>query len=43
MTPVNLFRILFDSYLQTDFGKLEDVTWITPQNSRELLQVTEVF
>ena len=42
LTPVNLFRILFDTYLQTDFGKLEDVTWITPQNSRELLQVTEV-
>ena len=43
MTPVNLFRILFDNYLQTDYGKLEDVTWITPQKSRELVRVTEVF
>lgn len=43
MTPVNLFRILFDTYLQTDYGKLEDVTWITPQHSRELVRVTEVY
>jgi hypothetical protein len=43
LTPVNLFRIIFDTYLQADYGKLEDVTWITPQNSRELVRVTEVF
>lgn len=43
MTPVNLFRILFDSYLRTDYGTLEDVTWITPQKSRELVRVMEVF
>ena len=43
MTPVNLFRILFDTYLQTEYGTLEDVTWITPQHSRELVRVTEVY
>ncbi len=43
MTPVNLFRILFDTFLQTDYGKLEDVTWITPQNSRELVRVSEIY
>ena len=42
ITPVNLFRILFDACLETDYGKLEDVTWITPQNSRDLVRVVEV-
>ncbi len=42
LTPVNLFRILFDTYLETNYGTLEDVTWITPQQGGALMKVTEV-
>lgn len=43
LTPVNLFRIIFDTYLKSGYGKLEDVTWITPQQSRELVRVAEIY
>ena len=42
LTSVNLFRILFDTYLDTSYGKLEDATWITPQQGGALMKVTEV-
>lgn len=43
LTPVNLFRIIFDTYLGTDFGKLEDVTYLSPRDSHELVRVTEIY
>ena len=43
LTPVNLFRIIFDTYLETDYGTLEDATFLAPQNSHELVRVTEVY
>lgn len=42
LTSVNLFRIIFDTYLETNYGKLEDATWITPQQGGALMKVTEV-
>lgn len=42
LTPVNLFRIIFDTYLNTSYGRLEGVTWLTPENSRELVRITEI-
>jgi len=43
LTPVNLFRIIFDTYLETGYGKLEDATYLSPQNSDEIVRITEVF
>jgi hypothetical protein len=43
LTPVNLFRIIFDTYLETNYGKLEDVTYLSPQNSDEIVRITEVY
>lgn len=43
LTPVNLFRIIFDAYLETDFGRLEDATFLAPQNSDEIVRITEVY
>ena len=33
---------VFDTYLKTSYGKLEDATWITPQKGGALMKVTEV-
>ena len=43
LTPVNLFRIIFDTYLDTGYGKLDDVTFLSPRNSQELVRITEVY
>ena len=43
LTPVNLFRIIFDTYLETEYGRLEDATYLSPPNSHELIRVTEVY
>ena len=43
ITPVNSFRVIFNKYLGTTFPLLEDVTYLTPQNSRELVRVEEVY
>ncbi len=43
LTPVNLFRIIFDTYLETNYGRLEDVTFLSPRDSQELVRVTEVY
>ena len=43
VTPVNLFRILFDAWLKTDYGRLEDATWLRPQDGEELVKITEVY
>ena len=43
ITPVNTFRIIFNKYLGTAFPLLEDVTYLTPQNSGELVRVEEVY
>lgn len=43
ITPVNLFRAVFNKYLGTDYTRLEDVTYLSPQNSTEIVKVTEVY
>jgi len=39
VTPVNTFRILFNKYLETNYSLLEDVTYLSPQNSAEIIRV----
>lgn len=43
MTSVNLFRVLFDHYLKTDYGRLEDVSWFTRPDERELVKIDTVY
>lgn len=42
ITPVNTFRIIFNKYFGADYKMLEDVTYLSPQNSTEIRRITEV-
>ena len=42
ITSINTFRVLFNKYLKTEFEMLEDVTYLSPRNSTELVRITEV-
>lgn len=42
ITPVNSFRLFFDSYFQTDYGLLEDrVFYSTPEKPYTLIEITD--
>lgn len=43
ITPVNTFRILFNKYLGTAYEMLEDVTYISPPDSTEIVRVDEAY
>lgn len=43
ITSVNLFRVLFDHFLKTEYGRLEDVSWFTRPGERELVKVDSVY
>jgi hypothetical protein len=43
ITPVNSFRVIFNKYLGGDYTMLEDVTYLSPQKSTEIIRVEEVY
>ena len=43
ITPVNTFRVIFNKYFGTQFDLLEDVTYLSPQHSTEIVRVEEVY
>jgi hypothetical protein len=44
VTPVNSFRIIFDSYFQTNYGLLEDkIFFSTPEKPFTLIEITDLI
>lgn len=43
ITPVNTFRVIFNKYLGGDYNILEDVTYLSPQKSAEIVRVDKVY
>ena len=44
VTPVNSFRIVFDSYFQTNYGLLEDkIFFSTPEKPFTLIEITDLI
>ena len=43
ITPVNTFRVIFNKYFNTHLEILEDVTYLSPQHSTEVVRVEEVY
>ncbi len=43
ITPVNTFRVIFNKYFGTQLDLLEDVTYLSPQHSTEIVRVKEVY
>jgi hypothetical protein len=42
ITPVNTFRVIFNKYFGGNYEMLEDVTYLSPQGSAEIIRVDKV-
>jgi hypothetical protein len=42
ITPVNTFRVIFNKYFGGNYEMLEDVTYLSPQGSTEIIRVDKV-
>lgn len=40
---MNSFRVIFNKYFGTQFDLLEDVTYLSPQHSTEIVRVEAVY
>lgn len=42
ITPVNTFRVIFNKYFGGNYEMLEDVTYLSPQGSAEIIRIDKV-